>query len=76
MEALTELIVNKSRCKGCGYCVANCPRKALSLGKQINEAGYTYVVCDHEKCICCGICYTVCPDYVFTIVEKAGEGNG
>lgn len=62
-------------CKGCGYCVEWCPKKALVLGKNLNRSGYRYIVVDEEKCIVCGICRTVCPDCVFRFVEKEDEMN-
>ena len=66
---MAQLHVNAELCKGCGYCVMSCPKKALSLSGEMNKAGYDHVQCDHTKCICCGICYTVCPDMVFEITE-------
>lgn len=54
-------------CKGCGLCIMNCPKKAISHSGNFNAGGYDMVVVDEEKCIGCGICYTVCPDYVFEI---------
>lgn len=64
------LVIKQQWCKSCGYCVKQCPKAALSLGKDLNEAGYSYVVLDQEKCIVCGQCYSVCPDYVFSIAEN------
>ena len=66
---MAKLTINQSRCKGCGFCVNDCPKDALSFGGKINKSGYKPVTVDEEKCIQCGICYTVCPDYVFEIVE-------
>lgn len=62
--------INKELCKGCSYCVAACPKKAISLSTEFNPAGYNFAVVDEELCIGCGTCYTVCPDYVYTVVEK------
>ncbi len=58
---------NGALCKGCGICISNCPKQALSHSGKFNSSGYDMVVVDEEKCIGCGICYTVCPDYVFEI---------
>lgn len=66
---MAALHVNVEKCKSCGFCVISCPKKALEISKNLNKAGYEYVVCDDEKCIKCGICYTVCPDMVFEISE-------
>jgi len=66
---MEKLVVHIESCKSCGYCEANCPRKAISLIGSINKAGYSTPVVDEEKCILCGICYNVCPDYVYEIVK-------
>ncbi|QJT09514.1 4Fe-4S binding protein [Oceanidesulfovibrio marinus] len=60
---------NHELCKGCGYCILQCPKDALSLSSTVNRKGYNVVDLDQEKCILCAICYTVCPDSVFERVE-------
>ncbi len=59
------MVQHYERCKGCGFCVLECPKDALSFSQNVNKKGYTTVVLDIERCIACAICYTVCPDYVF-----------
>ena len=56
-------------CKSCRYCVASCPKGALSIGDKLNLAGFQHVVLDESKCVSCGICRIVCPDCVFRFVE-------
>ena len=64
-----RVVVNIEWCKSCGYCAAQCPRQALSIGEGLNAAGYRHVLLDESRCVGCGVCYSICPDYVFTIVE-------
>lgn len=60
--------INVERCKECGLCVNNCPKKAISFSEHINSFGYHPVMIDDDKCIGCGICYTTCPDGVYHIL--------
>ena len=68
MAKLTFLTDN---CKGCGLCVAACPKKILVLSSdKINKKGHHPVeITDQAKCIACAFCATMCPDCIIT-VEK------
>ncbi|HWR50430.1 MAG TPA: 4Fe-4S binding protein [Bryobacteraceae bacterium] len=68
-----KLALQTERCKSCGYCVAQCPKQALSVGGKLNQAGHKHVVLDADRCIACGMCYSVCPDYVFSIVDDEAK---
>jgi len=60
----SELDINRSWCKGCGICIAFCPKEAMfldDLGKAKS---------DQEKCTICGICETFCPDFAISLVER------
>ena len=64
------------RCKGCGFCIEFCPRKALGKSTQINSHGY-HIVClnDSDKCTGCDICGMVCPEFAISVVST-GEETG
>ncbi len=57
------LVVDKNWCKGCGICVAFCPKNVLGLvdGKIEIERP--------EDCIKCGQCELRCPDYAIYLEE-------
>ncbi|MBL7211564.1 MAG: 4Fe-4S binding protein [Desulfobacteraceae bacterium] len=57
MEEKKEVIINREWCKGCGICVAFCPKKVLDLD---DEEKACWV--NPEKCINCGLCELRCPD--------------
>ena len=59
-----SLKVHTNRCKGCGICVAFCPKQVLA----ISEIEKVEVVAE-DKCIQCGLCETRCPDFAI-FVEK------
>ncbi len=63
-------IINKETCKGCGLCIAACPKKILVFSKAMNHKGYATAQCtDESACIGCAFCGRMCPDAAIT-VEK------
>ncbi|MDR0928086.1 MAG: 4Fe-4S binding protein [Oscillospiraceae bacterium] len=68
---MAKVTFQENRCKGCGMCVAACPKKIVALQKDaLNEKGYHPAgVKAMEQCIGCAFCATMCPDCVIT-VEK------
>jgi len=49
-----KLRVKEALCVGCGLCVENCPRQAISL-----QSGQARI--DRSRCNECGLCRDVCP---------------
>ncbi len=63
-------VIDKERCKGCGLCIENCPRKILEMGTDINSFGAYYTTCvDKSQCIACGACALMCPDAAIDVFE-------
>ncbi len=66
--------IEVDRCKGCGLCVAVCPKKVLEISKEGNTKGYFPAYqARPEDCVFCAICCTMCPDVAITIMEIAEE---
>ncbi len=62
--------IKTDSCKGCGLCIALCPRGVLAFSEEINARGVRYAVArDAYKCADCGTCYTMCPDVAVEVVE-------
>jgi 2-oxoglutarate ferredoxin oxidoreductase subunit delta len=60
--------IESDRCKGCGLCVAVCPKNVLELAKEVNAKGYFPAYqARPEDCIKCAICCSMCPDVAITI---------
>ena len=66
--------IDSERCKGCGLCVAVCPKNVLELTKELNAKGYFPVhQARPEDCIYCAICCVMCPDVAISITETADD---
>jgi len=62
--------IDDEECKGCGRCVAACPRKALRLRKSINRRGILSAEYVGSGCTGCEICFYNCPEFYALKVEK------
>ncbi len=72
-------VIDVDRCKGCGLCVAVCPKNVLEIAGKVNSKGYFPAYqARPEDCVLCAICCTMCPDVAITIVEtaRAEEAQG
>ena len=64
MKETSKLNINRDWCKGCGICVAFCPKSVLVLDKAKVKVN------DESRCIECGICERLCPDYAISLANK------
>ena len=77
-----KVTVIKDRCKGCGYCIDNCPSGVLVASDDTNEKGYHYPVVVEEPpfkvCIACGFCTLICPEFaIYSVpIELENEDGG
>ncbi|TET16687.1 MAG: 4Fe-4S dicluster domain-containing protein [Dehalococcoidia bacterium] len=70
-----KVLIDKERCKGCGYCVEFCPRAALEMSEELSPKGYTLaVVADESKCLGCGLCDVLCPEFAIHL-ESSDNDN-
>lgn len=52
------LFTEKKDCCGCGACMNDCPKQAISMEE--DEYGFIYPVIDEYRCVKCGNCKKVC----------------
>jgi Pyruvate/2-oxoacid:ferredoxin oxidoreductase delta subunit len=55
-------VIDAELCKGCGRCIAACPRKVLRLRAGINQRGVQPAEYAGDGCTGCGICFYNCPE--------------
>jgi len=56
--------VNENWCKGCGLCVAICPKKVLEFNERVKSEPVRI-----DDCIGCHQCENICPDFAITVKE-------
>ena len=68
---MAKITFSTDLCKGCGLCVAACPKGLIVLAKgKLNKKGHSPAeITDQAACVGCALCATMCPDCVIT-VEK------
>jgi len=62
-----KIFIDSERCKGCGLCVAACPKQIMVISKKSNEHGYFPAETDNSKCNGCAACALMCPDAVIEV---------
>jgi len=71
---LKRHVINREWCKGCGICVAMCPKNVLELDKKEKA-----VAARKQDCIACQLCEQICPDLAITVtvkyVEESAKGD-
>jgi 2-oxoglutarate ferredoxin oxidoreductase subunit delta len=65
MKRKRELAIDREWCKGCGICVAFCPKEVLVLDEQ-GKACWVHP----DKCKNCGLCELRCPDIAIELAER------
>lgn len=68
---MAKITIDIERCKGCGLCMAACPKGIIALSTTVmNQKAYRPAECtDPAQCIGCAFCARMCPDCAIT-VEK------
>ncbi|OYT34188.1 2-ketoglutarate ferredoxin oxidoreductase subunit delta [Archaeoglobales archaeon] len=62
-----KIAIDKSLCKECGICVDICPKKVISLSKNVIVS---------KECAGCKLCVYYCPDFAIDVVKYDGACTG
>ncbi|OHC76505.1 MAG: 4Fe-4S ferredoxin [Rhodospirillales bacterium RIFCSPLOWO2_12_FULL_58_28] len=66
--------INKSWCKGCGFCVKYCPENVLEMSAGYNAKGYhPPFVKDAAACNNCRFCEVICPEFSIFVTPDDDE---
>jgi len=63
--------INEELCKGCGLCVAFCPKDVLKMSNKLTKKGiHPPEVINEKDCTLCGNCMLYCPDLAIVIGKE------
>jgi 2-oxoglutarate ferredoxin oxidoreductase subunit delta len=57
-----RIVIDMERCKGCGLCVAVCPKKNIVIAPESNKNGYFPAQAKNDGCTACAQCAIMCPE--------------
>lgn len=69
-KKLESLEINQEWCKGCGICVAFCPKSVWDMDRKDKA-----VPARPEDCICCNMCELRCPDLAIKVITSNKEAE-
>jgi 2-oxoglutarate ferredoxin oxidoreductase subunit delta len=66
-----KIVIDAERCKGCGLCVAVCPKQTIVISTVSNKNGYFPAQTDSRDCTGCAACAIVCPEAIIQVLRDA-----
>ena len=69
---MSHIVIDKTKCKSCYFCVDICPKKLIKADGSIGKTGQPSVQFEDKNndCLACAQCAMVCPDLAITSVVK------
>lgn len=63
-----KIVIDKELCKGCKYCVAECPNGVIEIKNEFNKIGYFFAFPRNiDKCTGCAFCAQACPEIAIEV---------
>jgi len=66
-----KTVIDAERCKGCGLCVAVCPKKTIVISTISNKNGYFPAQTDSRNCTGCAACAIICPEAIIEVLRDS-----
>lgn len=66
-----KITINTEMCKGCGLCVAVCPKGCIVISRHSNKHGFFPTQTDNTNCTGCTKCAVICPDVVIEVCRES-----
>jgi len=73
IEMAGKIKINFEKCKGCGLCIAVCPKNSIVISKKSNKAGYFPAEAINLDCTGCSACALICPDAAIVVFRDEKE---
>ena len=67
---MSQIVIDKNRCKGCGLCTTVCPFDLIHIADFFNAKGYRpaeHIDPPPTQCTGCANCAAMCPDSAITV---------
>jgi 2-oxoglutarate ferredoxin oxidoreductase subunit delta len=66
-----KITIDTALCKGCGYCIAFCPKNVIFVSQKLNARGYAFAEQDPAKsCTGCATCAVMCPEAAIEVYRE------
>ena len=78
---MSRIVIDESKCKGCGLCTTVCPFDLIRIADRFNSKGYRpaeYTESDNNqptsrRCTGCTNCAAMCPDAAITVYRSRAK---
>jgi len=73
-----KIKIDFEKCKGCGLCIAVCPKNSIVFSKNPTKAAISLPKTKNLDCTGCCACALICPDAAIIVFrdEKEEKGKG